>query len=55
VVGLLPVVDMMMVKPTVRVLVAGGGGGEREREREERNVRLIVEMWGRLIFYRLWT
>ena len=31
VVGLLLVVDMMMVKPTVRVLVAGGGGGERER------------------------
>jgi len=55
VVGLLLVVDMMMVKPMVKVLVAGGGGGEREREREERNVRLIVEMWGRLIFYRLWT
>jgi hypothetical protein len=34
VVGLLLVVDMMMVKPTVKVLVAGGGGGERERERE---------------------
>ena len=36
VVGLLLVVDMMMVKPTVKVLVAGGGGGERERERERR-------------------
>jgi hypothetical protein len=36
VVGLLLVVDMMMVKPTVKVLVAGGGGGERERERGEK-------------------
>jgi len=31
VVGLLLVVDMMMVKPMVRVLVVGGGAGERER------------------------
>jgi hypothetical protein len=36
VVGLLLVVDMMMVKPMVRVLVVGGGGGERERERREK-------------------